>query len=134
MKYYNTGFSFSQHFGTQMYLNDTTNFADGTSLCNDSKLQLIALQKQPIKISQGGEHDSSTSMPSVPSLLPSPPNASVSLRNAAAILIDVYVCSVGSDSLRPHGLQPSRILCPCNFPPKNTGMGCHFLPQRIFLT
>ena len=66
MKYYNTGFSFSQHFCTQMYLNDTTNSADGTSLCSDSKLQLTALQEQPIKISQGGEYDSSTSMPSVP--------------------------------------------------------------------
>ena len=26
-----------------------------------------------------------------------------------------------------HGLQPARLLCPWNFPGKNTGMGCHFL-------
>ena len=39
-----------------------------------------------------------------------------------------------SDSLRPHGLQPTRLLCPWNFPGKNTGVGCHFLFQGILLT
>ena len=34
----------------------------------------------------------------------------------------------------PHGLSPTRLLCPWNFPGKNTGVGCHFLFQRIFLT
>ena len=33
-----------------------------------------------------------------------------------------------------HGLWPSGLLCPMDFPGKNTGMGCHFLLQRIFLT
>ena len=28
--------------------------------------------------------------------------------------------------LWPHGLQPARVLCPWNFPGKNTGVGCHF--------
>ena len=37
-----------------------------------------------------------------------------------------------SDSLRPQGLQPTRLLCPWDFPGKNTGVGCYFLPQRIF--
>ena len=36
--------------------------------------------------------------------------------------------------LRPHGLQPSRLLCPWDFPGKNTGVGFHFLLQGIFLT
>ena len=27
---------------------------------------------------------------------------------------------------RPHGLQPPRLLCPWDFPGKNTGVGCHF--------
>ena len=36
-------------------------------------------------------------------------------------------CSVVYDSLRPHRLQPARILCPWNFPGKNTGAGFHFL-------
>ena len=31
-------------------------------------------------------------------------------------------------SLQPHGLYPSRLLCPGNFPGKNTGVGCHALP------
>ena len=26
------------------------------------------------------------------------------------------------------------LLCPCDFPGKNTGVGCHFLLQGIFLT
>ena len=42
--------------------------------------------------------------------------------------------SVVSDSLQFHGLQPSRLLCPWDFPEKNTGVGCHFLLQGIFLT
>ena len=42
--------------------------------------------------------------------------------------------SVVSDSLWPHGLQPVRLLCPWDFPGKNTGMGCHFLLQGIFPT
>ena len=29
----------------------------------------------------------------------------------------------------PHGLQPSRLLRPWDFPGKNTGVGCHFLLQ-----
>ena len=33
------------------------------------------------------------------------------------------VTSVMSNSLWPHGLQPTRLLCPWNFPGKNTGVG-----------
>ena len=33
-----------------------------------------------------------------------------------------------------HGLQPARLLCPWDFPGKNTGVGSHFLLQGIFLT
>ena len=45
------------------------------------------------------------------------------------------VCrSVVFDSLRPHELQPARVLCPWNSPGKNTGVGCHSLLQGIFLT
>ena len=31
-------------------------------------------------------------------------------------------------------LYPARYLSPCDFPDKNTGVGCHFLLQGIFLT
>ena len=42
----------------------------------------------------------------------------------------VYVSSsVLSNSLQPHGLGPTRLLCPWNSPGKNTGVGCHFLLQ-----
>ena len=30
--------------------------------------------------------------------------------------------------------QPARLLCPWDFPGKNTGVGCQFLLQGIFLT
>ena len=43
-------------------------------------------------------------------------------------------CSVESDSLQPYGLWPARLLCPWDFPGKNTEMGCHFLLQGIFPT
>ena len=46
----------------------------------------------------------------------------------------VCVRSVVSNSLQPHGLQPTSILCPWNSPGKNTGVGCYFLLQGIFLT
>ena len=42
----------------------------------------------------------------------------------------LHVCSVMSDSLRPHGLQHARLLCPRYSPGKNTIVGCHFLLQQ----
>ena len=44
------------------------------------------------------------------------------------------VRSVMSDSLRPHGLGPAKLLCPWDSSGKNTGVGCHFLLQGIFPT
>ena len=35
-------------------------------------------------------------------------------------------------SLRPCGLEPTRLLCPWGFSGRNTGEGCHFLLQGIF--
>ena len=35
--------------------------------------------------------------------------------------------SVMSDSVRPHGLQPTSLLHPWDFPGKSTGVGCHCL-------
>ena len=42
--------------------------------------------------------------------------------------------SVVSNSLQPHGLQSTRLLCPWNSPGKNTGLGSHTLLQKIFPT
>ena len=48
--------------------------------------------------------------------------------------IQIQICSrsVASNSLQPHGQQPTRLLCPWNFPGKNTGVGCHFSPPGDF--
>ena len=46
------------------------------------------------------------------------------------------LCIIGSrfmsNSLQPHGLKPSRLLHPWDFPGKNTGVVCHFFFQEIF--
>ena len=42
--------------------------------------------------------------------------------------------AVVSDSLQPSKPQLARLLCPRDSSGKNTGMGCHFLLQGIFLT
>ena len=40
---------------------------------------------------------------------------------------------VMSDSYWPHGLQPTRLLRPWDFPGKSTGVGCHHLLQCYIL-
>ena len=53
-------------------------------------------------------------------------------------VLRVYTClliySVVSDSLWPHGLEPTRLLCPWDLREKNTGVDCHFFHQGIFQT
>ena len=49
-------------------------------------------------------------------------------------LLLLFSHSVVSDSLQAHGLYPTRLLCPWDFPGKNIGGCCHFLLQGIFLT
>ena len=39
------------------------------------------------------------------------------------------IASVMSDSVGPHGLQPTRLPRPWDSPGKNTAVGCHFLLQ-----
>ena len=41
--------------------------------------------------------------------------------------------SVMSDPQRPHGLQPTRLLHPWDFPGKSTGVGCHCLHRLYWL-
>ena len=73
----------------------------------------------------------------------SPPGSSAHGDSPGAFCpgFNTCVCSIAqlyqlvvSDSLRPHGLQPTRFLCPWYFSGKNTGVGFHFLLQRIFPT
>ena len=42
--------------------------------------------------------------------------------------------SVLSDPQRPHGLQPTRLLRPWDFPGRSTGVGCHCLLSVLFLS
>ena len=44
------------------------------------------------------------------------------------------VTSVMSNFVWPYGLYPTRLLCPWNFPGKNTEEGCHALLQGILPT
>ena len=51
--------------------------------------------------------------------------------------MNVCVCAKSlhlSKSLQPHGLQPTKLLCPWDTPGKNTGGDCHALPQGTLLT
>ena len=59
------------------------------------------------------------------------PNDTVKYRFWGDILKKI---SFVSDSLWPHGLSPTRLLCSWNSPSKNAGVGCHFLLQGIFPT
>ena len=54
--------------------------------------------------------------------------------NFAFLCCAVLNRSVMCNSLRPHGLQYARLLCPWNSPGKITGMGCHFFHQWMFST
>ena len=58
------------------------------------------------------------------------------LFNFTILLPCMYVFNhlVMSDSLQPHGLWPSSLLCPWDSPGKNAGVGCYFLLQEIFPT
>ena len=59
--------------------------------------------------------------------LPCPPG---DLPNRGILIISCCcIASVVSDSVRPHGLQPTRLLRPWDSPGKNTGGGCYFLLQ-----
>ena len=39
--------------------------------------------------------------------------------------------AAAAKSLRPHRQKPTRLPCPWDSPGKNTGVGCHFLLQRM---
>ena len=56
-------------------------------------------------------------------------------RNTCVYL--VCACSVTKSCLTlcdPMDYKPARLLCPWDFPGKNTGVRCHFLPPGIFPT
>ena len=58
---------------------------------------------------------------------------SLSHQGSPSSHILLFSCEFMSYSLQPHGLWTARLLCPWDFLGKDTGVGCHFLLQRIFL-
>ena len=64
---------------------------------------------------------------------PAPPSSGA---DAGAVEESAYAGLVVKllSHLPPHGLWPTRLLCPWDFPGKNAGVGCHLLHQGIFAT
>ena len=83
----------------------------------------------------------SPSPPPLPSPSPVFPLFTVFFQNVFESLLNrcppftiLCVSAPPSDSVRHHGLLPTRLLCPWDSPGKNTGAGGHSLLQGIFLT
>ena len=59
-----------------------------------------------------------------------------SLSKIQFLLLSTVVQSINHIQLfcDPHGPQPAMLPCPCHLAGKDTGVGCHFLLQGIFLT
>ena len=57
------------------------------------------------------------------------------VRGGRNLLVCIHAKSLQSClTLRCYTLQSARLLCPRDYPGKNTGVGCHTLLQGIFLT
>ena len=61
-------------------------------------------------------------------------SSTVPTRGPEGMCCAVLSRSVMSSSLPLHGLQLTRLLCPWDFPGKNTGVGCHAHLQGVFPT
>ena len=51
--------------------------------------------------------------------------------SSVSLLLLLLSRPVVSDSVRPHRLQPTRLLHPWDFPGKSTGVGCHCLLRQF---
>ena len=58
----------------------------------------------------------------------------LSLSNVIGFMHTFSVAQSCPTLLHPHGLQPTRLFCPWDFPGKKTRVGCHFLLQGSFPT
>ena len=94
----------------------------------------------PAVLHSQGQHPSLTTHQNLLSCVSFPKSTDVSkmiksiIQSVILKSAGVLSCSFMSDSVQPHGLQPTRLLCPWNFSGKNTAMGCYFLLQGIFPT
>ena len=57
----------------------------------------------------------------------------LSSQKYGSVCVYVCVCALFAQSC-PHGLQPVKLLCPWDFPGKNTGVSYHAFLQGIFQT
>ena len=62
------------------------------------------------------------------------PSSCIYLNTTSRPVFPHHASSVMSNSLRPSGLGPARLLCSWNSSGKNIGVGCHFFLQGIFPT
>ena len=58
-------------------------------------------------------------------------NSSMSISWSGYLMRAYLATSVMSDSLPPYGPWPARLLCPWDSSGESTGVGCHFLLQRL---
>ena len=60
-------------------------------------------------------------------ILPRAPPLRIFGSSLSCVCVYMLSCFSRSDSLQPHGLQPTRLLHPLDSPGKSTGVGCHCL-------
>ena len=108
---------------------------DGRCVVNFNKL---SLDKHPGLWDPSDPGESVVADTAAPSLGTWPPQDTTSPEMPGSLHLltswPLFSRPVVSDSLRPHGLWPTRLLCPWVPPGKNTGVGCHFFLQGIFPT
>ena len=95
-------------------------------------LNFFMLRFQPLELTFKGKLISITPM------LKPQPSDSAHIKTAISLLFSVAsgggLVAKSHPTLRPYGPSPTRFLCPWDFPGKNSGVGCHFLFQKIFPT
>ena len=89
---------------------------------------------QPTWPAQCVNKSASTARGALKSTLPGKPLGAVLAPSCHHLESESVSCSVVFNPLWLHVLEPARLLCPWNSSGKNTGVGCHFLLQGIFLT
>ena len=104
-----------------------------------SKLDLEKAEGAQIKLPTSQKKQESSRETSTSAFLTTPNTLKVWISTNWKILKEmeiIYCCcckvaSVMSNSVRPHRWQPTRLRRPWDSPGKNTGVGCHFLLQRM---
>ena len=95
-------------------------------------LNFFMLRFQPLELIFKGK------LISITPVLKPQPSDSAHTKTAISLLFSVAsgggLVAKSCPTLQPYGPSPTSLLCPWDSPGKNTGVGCHFLLQRIFPT